>query len=99
MTGGLNIDPFEIFVPIDPKSENRIYGNQERITGFFTLNIGKDDPDKREKATFTCKRTDFVKGTRIIPLYKSLSFKNKKYSLKFYKYFKEFYYICKDKKR
>ena len=36
---------------------------------------------------------------RIIPLYKSLSFKNKKYSLKFYKYFKEFYYICKDKKR
>ena len=37
LTGGLNIDPFEIFVPIDPKSENRIYGNQERITGFSTL--------------------------------------------------------------
>lgn len=34
LTGGLNIDPFEIFVLIDPKSENRIYGNQERITGF-----------------------------------------------------------------
>lgn len=39
------------------------------------------------------------KGDFFNPLYKSLSFKNKKYSLKFYKYFKEFYYICKDKKR
>ena len=39
------------------------------------------------------------KGDLNNPLYKSLSFKNKKYSLKFYKYFKEFYYICKDKKR
>ena len=34
LTRGLNLYPFEIFVPINPKSKNRIYENLERITGF-----------------------------------------------------------------
>lgn len=53
----------------------------------------------REKSDVYMQTDRLCKGDSNNPLYKSLSFKNKKYSLKFYKYFKEFYYICKDKKR